>query len=98
MGLFAINDPSALGACAALEADGKQQQVVVIGFDGQPEGKKAILSGRIYADPIQFPDRMAAKTVEVIMEHFDGQSVPAEILIPTEVYRQSDAQSDTTLQ
>ena len=98
VGLFAINDPSALGACAALEEDGKQQQVVVIGFDGQPEGKKAIRSGRIYADPIQFPDRMAAKTVDVIMEHFDGQSVPAEILIPTELYRQSDAKSDTTLQ
>ena len=98
VGLFAINDPSALGACAALEEDGKQQQVVVIGFDGQPEGKKAIRSGRIYADPIQFPDRMAAKTVEIIMAHFDGQSVPAEILIPTELYRQSDAKSDSSIQ
>ena len=98
VGLFAINDPSALGACAALEEDGKQQQVVVIGFDGQPEGKKAIRSGRIYADPIQFPDRMAAKTVEIIMAHFDGQSVPAEILIPTELYRQSDAKSDPSIQ
>lgn len=98
VGLFAINDPSALGACAALEEDGKQGQVVVIGFDGQPEGKKAIRSGRIYADPIQFPDRMAAKTVEIIMAHFDGQSVPAEILIPTELYRQSDAKSDSSIQ
>ena len=98
VGLFAINDPAALGACAALEEDGKQEQVVVIGFDGQPEGKKAIRTGRIYADPIQFPDRMAAKTVEMIMAHFDGQSVPAEILIPTELYRQSDAQTDTVIQ
>ena len=98
VGLFAINDPSALGACAALEEDGKGKQVVVIGFDGQPEGKKAIRSGRIYADPIQFPDRMAEKTVEVIMSHFDGQEVPAEILIPTEIYRQSDAKADKTIQ
>ena len=98
VGLFAINDPSALGACAALEEDGKGKQVVVIGFDGQPEGKKAIRSGRIYADPIQFPDRMAEKTVEVIMSHFDGQEVPAEILIPTEIYRQSDAKADKSIQ
>lgn len=98
VGLFAINDPSALGACAALEEDGKQQQVVVVGFDGQPEGKKAIRAGRIYADPIQFPDRMAEKTVEMIMAHFDGQQVPAKVLIPTEIYRQSDAQSDATIE
>ncbi len=98
VGLFAINDPSALGACAALEEDGKGKQVVVIGFDGQPEGKKAIRSGRIYADPIQFPDRMAEKTVEMIMAHFDGQEVPAEILIPTEIYRQSDAKADKSIQ
>ncbi len=98
VGLFAINDPSALGACAALEEDGKEKQVVVIGFDGQPEGKKAIRSGRIYADPIQFPDRMAEKTVEMIMSHFDGQEVPGEILIPTAIYRQSDAVSDLSIQ
>ena len=97
VGLFAINDPSALGACAALEEDGKSKQVMVIGFDGQPEGKKAIRSGRIYADPIQFPDRMAEKTVEMIMAHFDGQEVPAEILIPTEIYRQSDAKADKSI-
>ena len=76
----------------------KEKQVVVIGFDGQPEGKKAIRSGRIYADPIQFPDRMAEKTVEMIMSHFDGQEVPAEILIPTEIYRQSDAKADKSIQ
>ena len=97
VGVFAINDPSALGACAALEEDGKQQQVVVIGFDGQPEGKKAIRSGRIYADPIQFPDRMARKTLEMILAHFDGEEVEAEMLIPTELYRKADAENDSTL-
>ena len=97
MGVFAINDPSALGACAALEEDGKEKQVVVIGFDGQPEGKKAIRSGRIYADPIQFPDRMAEKTMDMILSHFDGEDVPAEVLIPTEIYRKKDAQNDRSL-
>ena len=97
VGVFAINDPSALGACAALEADGKEKQVIVIGFDGQPEGKKAIRSGRIYADPIQFPDKMARKTMEMILGHFDGALVPAEVLIPTALYRQDDAVNDASL-
>ena len=42
-GLFAINDPAALGARAALEKAGRTQ-VLIIGFDGQPEGKQAIIN------------------------------------------------------
>ena len=45
VGIFAINDPSALGARAALEKAGKADQVKLIGFDGQPEGKQAIKEG-----------------------------------------------------
>ncbi len=56
-GFFCINDPSALGARAALEIANKTDQVTLVGFDGQPEGKLAIRHGKIFADPIQFPDR-----------------------------------------
>ena len=51
-GIFAINDPSGLGARAALEKAAKQDQVVIVAFDGQPEGKQAIKEGKIYADPV----------------------------------------------
>jgi ribose transport system substrate-binding protein len=96
-GIFAINDPSALGAVAALEEAGKADEVVVIGFDGQPEGKVAIKKGSIYADPIQFPDQIGAKTVETIMDYLEGKDVPDEILIPTALYRKADAESDPEL-
>jgi ribose transport system substrate-binding protein len=92
--IFAINDPSALGAHAALEAAGKTEQVKIIGFDGQDIGKQAIREGKIYCDPIQFPDQIGRKTVEVILQYFDGESVPPEILIPTQLYRQQDALQD----
>ena len=90
-GIFAINDPSALGARAALEKAGKHDQVKIVGFDGQPEGKKAIDEGHIYADPVQFPDRIGVETVQTIIKHFRGEQVPAEILIPTALYRQGDS-------
>jgi ribose transport system substrate-binding protein len=93
-GIFAINDPSALGARAALEKAGKADQVVIIGFDGQPDGKQAILEGRIYADPIQFPDRIAQITVESIVKYFQGVPVEPVQLIPTALYRRSDAQKE----
>jgi len=97
-GIFAINDPSALGARAALEKAGKQDQVKIVAFDGQPEGKQAIKDGKIYADPVQFPGKIGAKTVELIMTYFNGQEVAQEVLIPTELYRKEDGLKDKSLQ
>ena len=96
-GIFAINDPAALGARAALEKAGKEKEIVLVGFDGMPEGKQAIKDGKIYADPIQFPDRMAKETVEAIVRHFRGDEVKKEILIAPELYRKADAEKDPAL-
>ena len=96
-GIFAINDPSGLGARAALEKAGKQDQVVIVAFDGQPEGKQAIKDGKIFADPIQFPDLIGKKTVELMMEYFAGNEVEKEVLIPTRLYRQEDGKNDPDL-
>ena len=97
VGIFAINDPSGLGARAALEQAGKADQVKIIAFDGQPEGKQAIKDGKIYADPIQFPDKIGVETMQTIMKHFEGEKVPPQILIPTALYRQADGQKDPEL-
>ena len=95
-GIFAINDPAALGARAALEKAGKTQ-VLIVGFDGQPEGKQAIKDGKIYADPIQFPDKMGVQIVDAIIRHSKGETLPPQILIPTSLYRKADAQKDPEL-
>jgi ribose transport system substrate-binding protein len=97
-GIFAINDPSGLGARAALEKAGKQDQVTIIAFDGQPEGKQAIKDGKIFADPIQFPDLIGKKTVQLMMDYFAGNEVEKEVLIPTRLYRQVDGENDPSLQ
>jgi ribose transport system substrate-binding protein len=89
--IFGINDPTALGARAALEKAGHAERVKVIGFDGQPEGKLAIKDGKIYADPIQFPGKIGHEAALVIARYFEGEEVPPEILIPAQLYRQADA-------
>ena len=96
-GIFAINDPAALGARAALEKAGKAEQIRIVGFDGQPEGKQAIKDGRIYADPIQFPEKMGVQIVDAIVRHSKGETLPAQMLIPTTLYRQADALKDPSL-
>ncbi|MBL9174699.1 MAG: substrate-binding domain-containing protein [Verrucomicrobiales bacterium] len=95
-GLFAINDPAALGARAALEKAGKTQ-VLIVGFDGQPEGRQAIKDGKIYADPIQFPDKMGVQIVDAIVRHSKGETLPPQMLIPTRLYRRADGAADPEL-
>ena len=95
-GIFAINDPAALGARAALEKAGKTG-VFIVGFDGQPEGRQAIKDGKIYADPIQFPDKMGAQIVDAIIRHSKGETLPPQLLIPTSLYRRADAERDPEL-
>jgi ribose transport system substrate-binding protein len=96
-GIFAINDPSALGAVAALEKAGKLAKVKVVGFDGMPEGRSAIKAGKIYADPVQFPDVIGKTAVRNIVRYLAGDDVPKETLIPTQLYRQADAAKDAKL-
>ncbi len=93
-GVFAINDPAALGARAALEKAGRAGEVIIVGFDGQPEGKRAIRDGLIYADPIQFPDRMGMEVVAAVIRWSRGETLPPATLIPTRLYRKADAVAD----
>ena len=95
--IFAINDPSALGARSAVEEANKQEQITIIGFDGEKAGKLAILEGKILCDPIQFPDQMGRTTIDMIRKYFDGDDVPKEVLIPSKLYYKTDAEQDPEL-
>lgn len=52
--IFAINDPSAMGAIAAIKASG-QTGIQVYSVDGSPDGKAAIVDGTMTADGVQVP-------------------------------------------
>jgi len=96
-GIFAINDPSALGAVAAIEKAGKSGQVKVIGFDGMPEAKQAVKDGKIYADVVQYPDKIGQMTIQAIGKYMAGEKVEPETLIPAGLYTKADADKDTSL-
>ena len=51
---FAINDPSAMGAIAAIKAANKSG-IQVYSVDGSPDGKAAIVDGTMTADAVQVP-------------------------------------------
>ena len=95
--IFAINDPTALGAIAALEKAGKAGTVKIVGFDGQLEARKAVKEGKLYATVMQFPDRIAASTIESIAAYMAGETVPKQKLIDPAIYRKAEADADAEL-
>lgn len=48
-GVYAHNDEMALGALAAIEAAGRQDEIMVTGLDGQNNAIQAIKDGRLFA-------------------------------------------------
>ena len=93
-GIFAINDPSALGAHAAVVKAGRQDDITVVGFDASPAGKGAVFEKKLYDSPEQFPRKMATGTVEAFVKYLEGESVPKQIFIPCEHYLYEDSIDD----
>jgi fructose transport system substrate-binding protein len=75
--IYAINEPAAEGAYAALKAAGKQNQVMVFAIDGSCSGLKLVSSGEFTADAVQYPGKMAALGVDSIAKLARGGSKPS---------------------
>lgn len=78
-GVFCVGDPAAVGAMSSISA--VNANVKVIGFDGNPEGIEAILSGGNWvADIAQDPAAIGRITLETVMAYLNGEKV--QKLIP----------------
>lgn len=84
-GIFAINDSTALGALKAVESMGRTD-VVIVGYDGDPEARREILRGSpLKADAVQFPRKIGSTVVEMVAKHLRGEQVPKLVPIPCDV-------------
>lgn len=91
VGIFAINDPSGLGAYAAVH---KAEQITIIAFDASPAGKQAVFEKKLYDSPQQFPRKMAVGTVEAFIKYLNGEEVPKKKFIPCAHYYYEDSVND----
>ncbi len=90
-GIFGINDDSALGALAAIEASGRKR-IVIVGYDAIPEARQAILRGSaLKADVVQYPLEIGRTTIEVIAKYLSGQPVPGDVPIRVGIVDASNA-------
>ena len=84
-GVFGINDDSALGATAVLEAAGRKD-VVVVGYDASPEAQAAIRSGGpLKAEVVQDPKKIGRTAIEMIARHLAGQPVPPVVSVQVSI-------------
>jgi len=74
--VYAINEPAAEGAYAALKAAGKQNTVKVFAIDGSCAGLKLVSSGEFTADAVQYPGKMAVLGMQAIATLARGGSKP----------------------
>lgn len=75
--VYTINEPSAAGAYAAIEAAGLQDQITIVSIDGACDGVSLVASGQLGATSMQFPVVMAERGVETIAAVVRGGELPA---------------------
>ena len=82
-GVFAHNDHMALGAADVIAERGLSEQIVVVGFDADPEGLAAVREGRLAATVYRGLYGVGRMAVRLAVQVAQRQQVPPDVLMPT---------------
>jgi ribose transport system substrate-binding protein len=80
--IYATGEPALLGAVAAVESQGKQDQIKVFGWDLTAQAIKGIDAGYVVGVVQQDPAGMGAAAVDALVKITKGETVPATIPVP----------------
>ncbi len=83
-GVFAENDEMALGAIKALGSKAGKS-VMVVGFDGTPDGLKAVKDGSLYASVAQLPKEIGKIAIQNAVKAAKGEKVEQTVKVPVKV-------------
>lgn len=81
--VFAQNDEMALGAIEALQ--GSKGDMIVIGFDGNDDGVKAVKDGKLDGTVAQQPKEMGKLALQAAIDYYQGKDIPEKIDSPLEL-------------
>lgn len=84
------NDPTALGALAALQLRRVDDDILIYGIDGSPDGKVMIKQGFLEGSSAQFPIEIGRTAAETAYEYLNGEEVESNIIIPVELITQEN--------
>ncbi|PVE13733.1 substrate-binding domain-containing protein [Streptomyces scopuliridis] len=83
-GVFAENDEMALGAIKALGSKAGTS-IPVVGFDGTPDGLKAVEAGTLYASVAQQPAELGRLAVLNAIKAARGDEIASTVKVPVKV-------------
>ncbi|MFD7339060.1 substrate-binding domain-containing protein [Streptomyces violascens] len=89
-GVFAENDEMALGAVKALGSKAGSS-VAVVGFDGTPDGIKAVEAGALYASVAQQPAELGRMAVQNAVRAAQGKKPESAVKVPVKVVTKKNA-------
>ena len=79
--VMALNDPTAMGAFAALQDSGREKGVLIYGVDGAPEAKQMIIDGKMEGTAAQSPITIGITAATVAYDILVGKTIEKEIFI-----------------
>ena len=88
---FCINDPSALGSAAAIEAANMKGKIGVYSIDASPDGKQALLDGDFTAVAAQVPIEIAKFAFKQALELLDGKSIEKSVYLASHLVSVEEA-------
>jgi ribose transport system substrate-binding protein len=83
--VMCLNDPTAMGALAALEAAHRTNGVLIYGVDGSPDAKEMVKEGRITATAAQSPIGIGREAAAAAYKILNGEKVEHKILVPIQL-------------
>ncbi len=83
--VFAHNDNMALGAMEAIEAAGRSDEIMIVGFDAIDDAREAVTEGNMAATVAQKPALMGEMSVEIEVKVVNGEEVDEYTPVPLEL-------------
>lgn len=75
------NDPTALGALAALQQSRREDDILIFGVDGSPDFKEMLEVGYVSGTSSQSPKTIGKVAAEIAYDYLDGKEVKSYVSI-----------------
>ena len=95
--IYATGEPALLGAVAAVESQGRQGDVKVVGWDLTASAIKGIDEGYVVGVVQQDPAGMGAAAVEALVKSMNGEAVEKKIAVPVTIVTKDNVEPYRTV-
>jgi fructose transport system substrate-binding protein len=75
--VYTINEPTAFGVYTALQAAGREKDVLIVSVDGGCKGVQGVKDGQIAATSQQYPLKMAQMGVDAVVKYAQTNEKPS---------------------